>query len=470
MGDGMAQINASLLEAFRSKVAGTVDEPGSAGYNEAVAIWNGAIDRHPAVVVRCASSADVANALRFAQDRALEVSVRGGGHGFSGFAVTDGGLMIDLTPLKSVRVDPEARMAVAGGGVTWAELDAAGQRHGLAVPGGFISHTGIAGLTLGGGMGWLSGRAGLSCDNLASAELVTADGQILRVSEDEHPGLFWALRGGGGNFGVVTSFEYRMHDVGPVINLGLFFVGPDQGAAMLRFAREFGRSLPRDAAMFIGALNAPPEPFVPEEHRLRPGYALLVVGYGSAEAHAKLVAPVRDELRALFELVTPIPYVNLQQMFDPSAPWGILAYEKAVYLDDLTDGAIDVIVEHQPRKASGMSFTPIFCLGGAVGEVADDATAFGGSRRTRYVVNLAAIAGTPQDLEADRQWVRDYWSALVPHAAGVGSYVNFMSEYEEDRVRAAYGPEKYDRLAKIKHEYDPDNVFHLNANILPAKR
>ena len=465
----MTQIRASDLEALRSRVTGTVAEPGSPGYSEAVAIWNGAIGRRPSVVVRCAGSADVARALTFAQDRGLEVSVRGGGHGFSGFAVTDGGVMIDLTPLKSVHVDPAGRVAVAAGGVTWAELDAAGQRHGLAVPGGFISHTGIAGLTLGGGMGWLTGLAGLSCDNLISAEVVTADGQILRASSDQHPDLFWALRGGGGNFGVVTSFEYRMHRVGPVVHLGLFFVGLDQGAAMLRLAREVNRALPRDAAMFIGGLNAPPEPFVPEEYRLQPGYALLLVGFGSAGAHAQLVAPVRDALSARFELVTPIPYVNLQQMFDPSAPWGILAYEKAIYLDDLTDGAIDAIAEHQPGKTSGMSFTPIFCLGGCFAEVADDATAFGGRRSTRYVVNVAAIAQTREELDADRQWARDYWSALVPHASGVGGYVNFMSEYEEDRVRAAYGAGKYDRMAKIKSEYDPGNVFHLNANIPPAR-
>jgi FAD/FMN-containing dehydrogenase len=466
----MPQIGASDLEKLQERLAGTVAVAGTAGYNEAIAIWNGAIDRHPAVVVRCANSADVASAVSFARERGLEVSVRGGGHGFSGFAVTDGGVMIDLTPMKSVRVDPEARLAVAGGGVTWAELDTAGQRHGLAVPGGFISHTGIAGLTLGGGMGWLSGQAGLSCDRLVGAQVVTADGQILRASANEHPDLFWALRGGGGNFGVVTSFEYQMHEVGPLVNLGLFFVGLDQGPALLRFAREFRRGLPRDAAMFIGGLNAPPEPFVPEEYRFQPGYALLVAGFGSPSAHAQLIAPARDALRALFELVTPIPYVNLQQMFDPSAPWGILAYEKAVYLDELTDGAIKVIAEHQPLKASGMSFTPIFCLGGAFAEVAEDATAFGGSRSARYVVNIAAIAQSNEDFEADRQWVRDYWADLVPHAGGIGGYVNFMSEYEEDRVRAAYGAEKYERLARIKGEYDPDNVFHLNANILPASR
>jgi FAD/FMN-containing dehydrogenase len=465
----MAQIRSSDLDSLRSRVTGTVAEPGAPEYNDAVAIWNGAIDRHPAVVVRCADSADVVHALAFAQDRDAEISVRGGGHGFSGFAVTDGGVMIDLTPLKSVQVDPAGQVAVAGGGVTWAELDAAGQQHGLAVPGGFISHTGIAGLTLGGGMGWLTGLAGLSCDNLIGAQVITADGQVLRASASQNPELFWALRGGGGNFGVVTSFEYRMHRAGPMVNLGLFFVGLDQGAAMLRVARELAHTLPRDAAMFIGGLNAPPEPFVPEEYRLQPGYALLVAGFGAESAHAKLIAPVRDALNARFELVTPIPYANLQQMFDPSAPWGIFAYEKAVYLDELTDGAIDTIAGRQPYKTSAMSFTPIFHLGGAFTEVADDATAFGGRRSTRYVVNIAAIARTQEEFEADRQWARDYWSALVPHASGVGSYVNFMSDYEEDRVRAAYGPAKYDRLAKIKARYDPGNIFHLNANIPPAR-
>jgi FAD/FMN-containing dehydrogenase len=457
------------IDELRGRLTGTAAEPGSDGYGDAVAIWNGAICRRPALVVRCATSADVATALRFARDRDLEISVRGGGHSFAGFGVTEGGVMIDLTPMKSVHVDHGRRAAAAGGGTTWAEFDAASQQHALAAPGGFISHTGIGGLTLGGGMGWLTGTAGLSCDNLIGAEVVTADGSIVRASEDEHPDLFWALRGGGGNFGVVTSFEYQMHPVGPMVNLGLFFVGLEEGATLLRFAREFTRSLPHDAAAFIGGLNAPPAPFVPERYQFQPGYALVVAGFGTAEAHARLIEPVRGARRPLFELVTPIPYAGLQQMFDESAPWGILAYEKAVYLDDLTAGAIDVIAEQQPRKTSPMSITPIFCLGGAYAETPEDATAFGGQRSTRYVVSISAIAATPEDQERDRQWVRDFWSALVPHARGVGSYVNFMSEHDEDRVKAAYGP-KYARLAQIKRDYDPDNVFRLNANIRPAAR
>ena len=463
----MTQIAMRDVEALRTSIDGEVAEPGTPGYHESVSIWNGAIHREPALSVRCAAAADVSRAVLFARDQELEVSVRGGGHGFSGFAVTDGGVMIDLTPLRGVRVDPQTRTAVAGGGTTWAALDAAGQEHGLAVPGGFISHTGIGGLTLGGGIGWLTRLAGLSCDNLTGADVVTAEGEIVHASAEERPDLFWALRGGGGNFGVVTSFRYRLHEVGPVVHLGIFFVGLADGENLLRFAREYGEVLPRDATMFAAGLNAPPEPFVPEEYQLQPGYALLVVGFGSPEAHAQLVAPARDALRPLFELVTPIPFANLQQMFDPSAPWGIQGYEKAIYLDELTDGAIDVITAWQPRKTSPMTFTPIFCPGGAAAEVPDDATAFGGRRSTRYVVNLAAIAPGSEELAADREWVRGYWSALVPHAGGTAGYVNFMSERDDDRVRASYGPAKYERLAAIKREYDPANVFHLNANIQP---
>ena len=248
----------------------------------------------------------------------------------------------------------------------------------------------------------------------------------------------------------------------------MFFYAPEQGADLFRFAREFVRDLPDECGVFLAGLNAPPEPFVPEEHQHAPVFVLAVVGLGSEAAHAQLVAPVRESMPGLFELVTPIPYTALQQMFDPAAPWGILAYEKAVYLDDLSDEAIDVIVRHQPRKASPLSFLPIFVLGGAYSRAGDNASAFGGSRDIKDVVNISAACATPELLEADRAWVRAFWSDLVQHASGVGSYVNFMSEYDENRVRAAYGVEKYERLARIKADYDPNNVFHHNANIPPA--
>jgi FAD/FMN-containing dehydrogenase len=458
----------SEVATLRGTIDGTVSSPGEAAYDTAVAIWNGVIERRPAVVVSCVSSGDVAAALTFARAHDLEVSVRGGGHNYAGHAVCEGGLMIDLSPMKSVVVDAPARRAACGGGTTWGELDAATQEHGLAVPGGFISTTGVAGLTLGGGFGWLSRLAGLTSDNLLGAEVVTADGRVLRATSGENKDLFWALRGGGGNFGVVTSFEFGLTPVGPLVHLGMFMYSPEQGGDVFRFAREYVNDLPDECGVFLAGLSAPPEPFVPEEHRLAPVYAFVIVGFGDAESHAALIEPVRSATAPLIELVTPIPYTALQQMFNASAPWGILAYEKAVYLDELSDAAIEVILEQQPKKAFPLSFLPIFVLGGAYARADDDASAFGGRRSVSYIVNIAAAAPTPELYEAERAWVRTFWSALVPHAVGVGSYVNFMTEPEHDRVRAAYGPQKYERLAEIKAQYDPDNRFHLNANIPPA--
>lgn len=458
----------SGVEALQGTIDGTVAMPGDAVYDTAVAIWNGVIERRPGVVVSCVSNADVTAALSFARAGGLEVSVRGGGHNYAGHALCDGGLMIDLTPMKSIVVDAPGRRVVCGGGATWGELDAATQEHGLAVPGGFISTTGVAGLTLGGGFGWLSRLAGLTSDNLLAADVVTADGRVLRATSDENGDLFWALRGGGGNFGVVTSFEFNLTPVGPLVHLGMFLYSPEQGRDLFRFAREYVRGLPDECGVFLAGLSAPPEPFVPEEHHLAPVYAFAIVGFGDADTHAALIEPVRQAVSPLIELVTPMPYTALQQMFNGSAPWGILAYEKAVYLDELSDAAIEVILEQQPKKSFPLSFLPMFVLGGAYSRAAEDASAFGGSRTLTYMVNIAAAAPTPELYEADRTWVRTFWSALVPHAVGIGSYVNFLTDPDNNRVRAAYGPQKYDRLARIKAKYDPDNIFHLNANIPPS--
>jgi FAD/FMN-containing dehydrogenase len=463
----MAHLTAGAVDTLQAAIGGKVSVPGEAGYDDAVNIWNHAISRRPAVVAGCTSSNDVAAALAFAQREGLEVSVRGGGHNYAGFALSDDGLMIDLTPMKAVAVDAAARRATCGGGTTWGELDAATQQHGLAVPGGFISHTGVAGLTLGGGIGWLSRLAGLSSDNVVGAEVVTADGRVLHASADENADLFWAIRGGGGNFGVVTEFEFSLHQVGPLVHLALFLFSPDQGPDLFQFAREFVRDLPDECGVFLAGLSAPPAPFVPEQLHFTPAFALAVVGLADDAAHARLIAPIKEALTPIVEMVTPIPYVALQQMFDESAPWGMYAYEKAVYLDELTDGAIDAIVEHQPKKMSPLSFVPIFVLGGAYRRADGGGSAFGGSREIRYVVNVSATTPSPDGFDAEREWVRDYWSALVPHAVGVGSYVNFMTDVEDDRVRNAYGA-KYERLQQIKTAFDPGNLFHLNANITPS--
>jgi FAD/FMN-containing dehydrogenase len=457
------------VEKFRANFSGQVVTPGDADYDRARTVWNGAIDRKPAVIARCTTAEQVAQALQFARRSGLEVAVRGGGHNYAGHGVCDGGLMIHLGDMKTGTVDPLARRAVCGGGATWADVDAATQQHGLATPGGFISHTGIGGLTLGGGIGWLTRKAGLSCDNLLAAQVVTADGRVVRASATENPELLWALRGGGGNFGVVTSFEFALHPVGPLVNLGLFFFGLENGTQALRFGRDFIPALPEETTGFLAiGLSAPPAPFVPPEYHFRPGHALLVVGFGSPPAHASAIAPIRAALTPLFELVTPIPFVALQQMFNGSATWGTLGYEKALYLDELSDGAIAVIGEHVPKKSSPLSFVPTFTLDGKYRTASDGETAFGGSRSARYVLNIQAAAANRELYETDRTWVRNFWQAMRPHAAGAGTYVNFISEGEDDRIMASYGAEKYARLARLKAQWDPTNVFHLNANIKPA--
>jgi hypothetical protein len=449
-------------------MTGPVIGPADPDYDEVRRVWNAEIDRRPAMIARCASPADVAAAVTFAAGHGLEITVRGGAHSPSGESVADHGLMIDLSRLNHVSVDPQAKRARAGGGALLAGLDAATQAHGLAVPAGHVSHTGVGGLTLGGGMGWLTRQAGLSIDNLTSAQVVTADGRIQRAAPDENPDLFWAIRGGGGNFGVVTEFEFRLHQVGPIVQLGLLFWGLEQGPDVLRLAREVIAALPRELNILIAGLNAPPTPFVPQEHHLRPGYALVVAGFGSAGQHERVLARIRGALPPLWEFVTPMPYVALQQMFDEANAWGFHGYAKGTYLADLSDEAIEVAAEYLPRKSSPLSALLFYRLDQAYSEPGDDDTAFSGGRSPRYAVFIIAVCPTPQLLAADRAWARSFWEALRPHSPGTGSYVNAMTEFEDDRVRASYGPAKYQRLAKIKAKYDPQNLFHHNANIQPA--
>ena len=456
------------LESFHDGFGGEALLPSDDGYDAARSLWNGDINRKPAVIARCTTADQVATAVASAQAQHLEIAVRGGGHNYAGHGCCDGGLMIDLSQMNDVTVDAAARRARCGGGTTWAELDAATQEHGLATIGGVISHTGVGGLTLGGGIGWLSRELGLACDNLVGATVVTAAGKIVHASADENADLFWALRGGGGNFGVVCEFEFALHEVGPIVNLGLFFWTLDRTTEALRFMRDFVDTVPAGIGVQIVGLNAPPAPFVPEEYHFAPGWILAVVGFRSPEEHATVIQPIRDTLAPTFEFVTPIPYTALQQMLDESAPWGILAYEKALYLEELTDDAIDVIAEQIPKKSSPMTIVPVFPLGGAFATVPDDETAFGGRRSTKFVFNISAAAPDAAVLDADRKWVRAFYDALLPHAKGHGTYVNFISDADEDRVRASYGAEKYERLAQIKRTYDPNNVFHLNANIKPA--
>jgi FAD/FMN-containing dehydrogenase len=456
------------IGTLRAAMNGPVIGPADPGYDEARRVWNAGIDRYPAVIARCASPADVAAAVTFAATNGLEITVRGGAHSMSGAAVTDRGLMIDLSQLNRVSVDPQAKRARASGGALLADLDAATQAYGLAVPAGVVSHTGVGGLTLGGGMGWLTRQAGLSIDNLVSAQVVTASGQIRRASADENPDLFWAIRGGGGNFGVVTEFEFRLHEVGPVVQAGLLFWDLEQGRDVLGVAREIIAALPRDLNIIVAGLNAPAAPFVPMQHHHQPGYVLVVAGFGSAAGHAQVMTRIRQALPPLWEFATPMPYVALQQMLDEANAWGFHTYDRGTYLEDLSDKTIEVVTDHLPRKNSPLSALLFYRLDQAYSQVGEDDTAFSGGRSPRYAVFIVAVCPTPQLLAADRAWVCSFWEALRPHSLGTGSYVNAMTEFEGDRVRASYGPAKYQRLATIKRKYDPRNLFHHNANIQPA--
>ena len=464
----MPQVITRDVETLRETVAGQVLVQGDPGYDEARTVWNGGIDRHPAVILRPVEPTDISAAIAFAREHDLELSVRGGAHAASGVSVTEDGLMIDLSSMRDVTVDPEARRCVVGGGATLADRDTATQEHGLAVTGGIVGHTGVGGITLGGGMGWLTRRHGLALDNLLSAEVVVADGRVLHASKDENQDLFWAIRGGGGNFGVVTKFEFQLHPVGPMVDFGLFFWPLEQGAQVLRLARDLFASLSRDVNVIVVGLNAPPEPFVPQDHWFRPGYALLVTGFGPPEEHTSVVERIRAELPPLFELVTPIPYAQLGQMFDEANAFGLLAYDKTVYVEDLSEDVISVVTEHLPRKTSPRSPVFVYRLDGAYSEVGEDDTAFGGGRTPRYVIFLIALADNTEMFEADRTWLRSFWAALLPHATGIGSYVNGEAEFTRGQVRNSYGPAKYERLRKIKAKYDPENAFHLNPNIPPA--
>ena len=459
------------MDGFRAAMDGAVILPGAAGFDDARRVWNAAIDRRPAVIARCASAADVAASIGFAREHGLEISVRGGAHNPAGTAVCDDGLMIDLSELNAVSVDPAARRARVGGGALLADLDAATQAHGLAVPAGMVSHTGVGGLTLGGGMGWLTRKFGLSIDNLAAAEVVTADGRVLPASAAEHPDLFWAIRGGGGNFGVVTSFEFGLHELDPAVQVGLFFWGLDQGPEALRLGRDITAAMPPDINAVLGAVNAPPAPFVPEQYHLAPGYVLVLTGFNGTAEHARLVDQIRGSLPPVFDLVAPMRYTDLQQLLDEANGWGGYAYDKSCYLADLTDPVIDVLTEHVPAKGSPMSALLCYRLDGAYCRAGEQDTAFSGGRSARYAAFIIGMGPDQRTLDAERDWVRGLWSALRPYSIedGGGGYINGSTDYADGGIRDAYGAAKYERLAQVKAAYDPVNVFHVNVNVQPAR-
>jgi FAD/FMN-containing dehydrogenase len=464
----MTQTAEHPVARLRTSLRGEVVSDTDPGYDDARRVWNAAIDRRPLAVAHCLDETDVQAALRFATENGLPIAVRCGAHSMSGACVVDDGIVIDLSRMNQVQVDAEARRALVGGGALLRDVDAATQAHGLAVPTGLVGHTGVGGLTLGGGMGWLCRMAGLTIDNLVSARVVTADGEVRLASASENPDLFWAIRGGGGNFGIVTEFEFALHEVGPMVQFALLFWSLEDGPAMLRHAREVIASLPDDVNVMVGGLNAPPEPFVPAEHQLQPGYGALVVGTGSPESHAEVAASLAAGPAPLFQFATPMPYVALQQMLDEANDWGAYCYDKGCYVDDLSDDVIDAFAEHFPRKTSPLSLVLCYRLDGAYSRVPEDATAFSGGRSPRYAVFIIAGTPVPEMLPAERQWARAMADAFAPLSSD-GVYVNAVTDFDggQNPVEAAYGPTKHARLVEIKKAYDPAGIFHSNADISP---
>jgi hypothetical protein len=455
---------AALTELERS-FHGRLVLPPDEDYDEHRAVWNGSVDRRPALIARCATASDVVSAVTFARRSGLEVAVRSGGHSFPGLSVCDGGVVIDLRPMAGVRVDPDTRTARVEAGVLWGELDRETQAHGLATTGGIVTHTGVAGLTLGGGIGWLQRKHGLTIDNLLRADVVTATGEIVRASESENPDLFWGLRGAGGNFGIVTEFEFRLHEVGPTVLAGPVFWPISESPGLLRFYRDWIAEAPDELMTILIHRRAPPLDFVPPDLR-----GELVVGVaccyaGPVEEGESVVRPLKAFGSPVLDLCQPKPYVEHQGMFDPSYPHGWWYYVRACDVAQLTDQVVDVTVDHATRIDSPLTAFPIWQLGGAVARVDEDATAFNG-RAAGHAFNITGIAETAEGFDRERDWVRSFWSALEPHHTSV--YVNFLMEEGEDRIREAYGGEKYDRLRALKREWDPENLFRLNQNIPPG--
>jgi FAD/FMN-containing dehydrogenase len=438
--------------------------PGAPGYDEARTIWNAMIDRRPGLIIRCGSTADVVEGVRLAQEHDLMLAVRGGGHNIAGNAVNDGGLMLDLSPMKSIQVDQGKRTARVGPGATLAEFDREAQAFGLATPVGVNSTTGIAGLTLGGGFGWLSRRLGLTIDNLLSAEVVLASGEVVQTSATQNPDLFWGIRGGGGNFGIVTSFEFQLHQIGPEVLSGLIVHPLAAAKDVLRFYREFLPTTPEEFACWFVMRKAPPLPFLAPEWHGKEILALAVCYSGPIAEGEKIAAPLRKFGKPVADVIAPNPFTAWQAILDPLLTPGLRNYWKSHYFKEVSDGLIDVLIEYAGKIPDPNTEIAFAQLGGAINRVPADATAYA-ARDAQFTIN---VHGRWQDAAKDAEcigWARDLFRAAAPFASS-GAYVNFLTQEEGDRVSAAYG-RNYDRLVKLKNKYDPRNLFRLNQNIRP---
>jgi FAD/FMN-containing dehydrogenase len=454
----------ATVQELREAVRGRVIAPGDDEYTEASRIWNGAHDdRRPALVVRCKGAADVIEAVRFARSHHLPIAVRGGGHSIAGFSTSDGGIVIDLSPMSEVRVHPARRRAFAAGGAVWADVDHETQAHGLATTGGLVSTTGVAGFTLGGGIGWTMRKLGLAADNLVAADVVTADGRLVHVSETENSELLWGLRGGGGNFGIVTRFELALHPVGPMVYAGPVFFPASAARDLLRAFREWAPRAPDDITAVVNLTTAPPLPVIPEAWHGRKVAALVAVSTGALDEGDALVRSLRDVAEPIADLLGPMPYRVIQTLLDPLWPKGIHAYFKAANLARLDDALIDRLAEIHLAGPGSQCEIHVHQMGGAVARVAEGATAFP-ERSMPYVLNAVTGWHDPDAGAAHREWARSVTAAAAPASTGL-AYVNFLGDAAAPHT--AYGTETYARLVALKRQYDPTNVFRLNQNIVP---
>jgi FAD/FMN-containing dehydrogenase len=455
-------LDESTIPVIRGRFEGELLEPGDDGHDEARTVFNAMIDRRPRLIVRCSGAADVVAGILLARETGLPLSIKGGGHGVNGHAVCDDGIMLDLSQLKRIDVDPEARVVRAQAGVTWGEFDAATQAHGLATTGGRVTTTGIAGLTLGAGSGWLERMYGFTAHNLLAAEVVTADGRVVRASEDENQDLLWGLRGGGGNFGVVTQFEYRLHEVGPMVTGGMVLWPLEQAGEVVRFYRDWIESAPDEVGGGAAVVVAPPEEFVPSELQGKPIMAVIPISFGDPE----LLRPIREFGSPFADLVGPMPYVEVQKLIDAPNQPGNLNYWKAEAVEELSDELIDLVVAH--AETIGSPFTACFFqpLGGALERLEPDATAIS-PRPGKWILHAIGVWVSDSESESEMAWVRR-WGQLTEPYTGAGAPLTFSADTGEERVRATFGPEKYARLVALKDEYDPENLFRLNQNIKPS--
>jgi hypothetical protein len=446
---------------------GTLLHPGDDGYDEARQVFNRMIDRSPALIARCADANDVAIAINLARGENLPLSVYGAGHGVTGAAVCDGGVCVDLRAMKGIDINVEAATVRAEAGLTWGELDAATQEHGLAVTGGRVSTTGIGGLSLGSGSGWLERKLGFACDNLIMAEVVTADGRQVVASEKDYPELFWALRGGGGNFGVVTAFHFQLHPIGPIVFGGMLMYPAEAGRELLRFWRDFMSEAPDEVGSGLAFICAPPEEFVPEPVRGQPVIGVVLCYSGDVEEGPRVLAPLLEFGPPALSMVQPMPYVAVQQLLDPANPKGMLNYWTGDFYDDLPDEAVETLVDKASRPVSPFTQIIVVAGGGAIARVNDEAMAFG-QRTTPWNIHYLSMWAEDADSDKNIAYTRELAGAMKPWSTG-RVYLNFLGDEGQERVESGFGADKYAHLRKIKTAWDPTNLFRHNQNIPPAE-